>query len=198
MMTTISAIKKRRSIRSYQDKKIPKKLLNEILGLANLAPTAAGLENRHFVVIDDQKTKQKLYEAGCKQDYLLKAPAVIALITNIKGFFTKKQLLKINDEDWLMDFWGGNKRFDQNYNIWRQLYPLQDAAVAGATLLLAATEKGLGSCWIGAFDYPAVEKILKLPKDWKVTNLITLGYQKNPPYPQKRTKIEKLIHWNRW
>lgn len=197
MMTTTSAINKRRSIRSYQNKKIPKKILGGILSLANLAPTTAGLENRHFIVINDQKTKQKLYEAGCKQNYLLEAPVVIAIVTNVKGFLTKKQLLKIN-EDWQMDFWGGKKKFEQNYQVWRQLYPLQDAAVAGATLLLAATEKGLGSCWLGAFDYLGVEKILQLPENWKVTCLITLGYPKDKPYQQKRTKIEKLIHENRW
>jgi len=198
-------IKKRRSIRSYKDKKVGKKLIRELLELANLAPTAAGLENRHFIVIDDQKIKEKLFEAGCKQEHILKAPVIVAVTTNTKGFFSKKGLLKINDEVWLMDLWGatqkkykGVKRFHRNYEVWKRLYPLQDADTAGTTLLLAATDKGLSSCWIGAFDFEAVENILKIPEGWKIIALIALGYKKDPPYPQKRTKIDKLVHWNKW
>ena len=187
--------RKRRSIRSYKNKKLPKSLIKELLVLANLAPTAAGLENRHFVVIDDQKIKQKLYEAGCKQEHILKATTVVALVTDTEKFFTKKELEKIFKDDWEMAL---PQKYDKNYLIWKRLYPVQDADVAGATLLLAATERGIGSCWVGAFDYPGVEKILKLPKNWKVICLITLGYLKGKPYPQKRTKIEKLIHWNHW
>lgn len=204
-MKTITAINKRRSIRSYSKKKVSKKIIKELLNLANLAPTAAGLEFRQFVVIDDKKIKQKLFKVACEQEHILEAPIVVAVVTNTNRFYSKKELLKVNDEAWLMDLWGAtqkkyktNKKFDQNYLVWKQLYPLQDADVAGATLLLAATEKGLGSCWLGMFDFKEAEKILKLPKGWKITALITLGYEKNPPYPQKRTKIDNLIHWNKW
>ena len=195
MMTLTSAINKRRSIRNYQDKKIPRNLIKELLGLANLAPTAAGLENRNFVIIDDEKIKQKLFQSGCGQSHITAAAAVIAVVTNIEKFFTKKELEKKITGEWEMVM---PKQFALNYQIWKRLYPIQDADTAGTTLMLAATESGLGSCWVGAFDYPAVEKILQLPKNWKVTCLITLGYSKDKPYPQKRTKIEKLIHWNRW
>lgn len=187
--------RKRRSIRNYQDKKIPRKLIREILKLANLAPTAAGLENRHFVIINDPKVKKQLFRAGCGQKHIVEAATVIAIVTDTQKFFTKNELEKIITGEWEMIL---PKQFDTNYLIWKRLYPIQDADTAGATLLLAAAEKGLGSCWIGAFDYPAVEKILKLPKNWRVTCLITLGYPKDKPYPQKRTKIEKLIHWNNW
>lgn len=195
MMKKISAINKRRSLRSYQNKKIPKKILKEILRLANLAPTAAGLENRHFIVIDDQKVKQKLFQSGCGQKHIAEAAVIIALVTDTQKFFTKDELKKIITGEWEMIL---PQQFETNYLIWKRLYPIQDADTAGATLLLAATEKGIGSCWVGAFNYPQVEKILKLPKNWKVTCLITLGYSNKKPYPQKRTKIENLIHWNQW
>jgi len=65
-------------------------------------------------------------------------------------------------------------------------------------LLLAAIAKGLNSCWIGAFDHEQVAKILKLPKNYKPTALVALGYRKNPPYPQKRKNFEELLHWNSW
>ena len=194
-MTLTSAIKARRSIRSYQNKKVSRGLIKELLELANLAPTACGLENRRFIVIDNPQIKKQLYLAACKQEHILEAAVVVVMATNTQRFFPKKELKKTITEKWEMAL---PKKFDLNYRLWKQLYPLQDADTAAATLLLAATDKGLATCWVGAFDFPGVEKILKIPKNWKVTALITLGYQKNPPYPQKRNKIEKLVHWNKW
>lgn len=195
MTKPISVINKRRSIREYQNKKLPRLLIKELLTLANLAPTAAGLENRNFIVIDDQKIKQELFQFGCGQSHIANAAAVVAMVTNTEKFFTKKELENKIIGEWEMAL---PKQFELNYQIWKRLYPIQDADTAGTTLMLAATESGVGSCWVGAFDYSAVEKILRLPKNWKITCLITLGYPKEKPDQQKRTKIEKMIHWNHW
>jgi len=43
------AIKKRRSVRSYKNKKVPKKLVKETLELVNLAPTGASKQKKEFI-----------------------------------------------------------------------------------------------------------------------------------------------------
>jgi len=40
-----------------------------------------------------------------------------------------------------------------------------DVAIAMDHLILAATELGLGTCWIGAFDPVAARQVLGLPSD---------------------------------
>lgn len=196
-------IKQRRSVRSYQDKKIPKQLIKEILELANLAPTASEKQDRFFIIIEDQILKEKLYSASCKQSHLLAAPVIIAVVCD-STMFTAKELLKSN-KDWDLDLWGAteknykkNKQFTDNVLILKKFWSLQDADTATTTLLLAATAKGLATCWIGLFDHEQAAKILKIPKNYEVTALVTLGYQKDSPYPQKRKKISELIHWNHW
>ncbi|MCX8015656.1 MAG: nitroreductase family protein, partial [candidate division WOR-3 bacterium] len=49
------------------------------------------------------------------------------------------------------------------------------------------TNEGLGTCWIGAYDEPAVKKILNIPEDVKVIALTPVGYpaQETPPRPRK-------------
>lgn len=197
------AIKKRRSVRSYKNKKVSKKLIKGILELANLAPTGASKQNRFFIIIEDKTIKEKICRAACKQKYLLEAPIVIVVVTNTK-MLSPKELLEKN-KIWGMDFWGAkiknykkNRLFNKNWSIWKKIWPIQDADTATTTLLLAATAKGLDSCWIGAFDHEQVAKILKLPKNYKPVALVTLGYRKSPPYPQKRKNIEELLHWNSW
>jgi len=194
-MKVKNLIEKRRSIRNYQNKKVSNKLIKEIIRLANLAPTAASEQNRYFIVIKDKKIKNKIYKAGCQQEYINKAPVIIIVATNI---------LKKN-ELWEMDFWGvktnnyqKNKRFGKNWNIWKKLWPIQDADTATTTLLLATAKKGLGTCWLGCFDQEKIGQIIKLPKNYLITALITLGYPKKPVYPQKRKNIDQLLSWNQW
>lgn len=147
----MDAIKKRRSVRSYQPKAVPKSVIKELLKLANLAPTASNLENRRFIIIQDKKTKKEIFEAGCKQSQILEAPVVIAIATNI-NLHQEQEFLKKN-EIWGMNLWGttikrykDNKKFKSNWQVWKNLWPIQDADAAITTLLLAATAKGLATC----------------------------------------------------
>ena len=199
-MKTLTAIKKRRSIRSFQSKPVPKDIIEKLIELANLAPTASNLENRRFIIIQDKKTKKKIFKAGCKQSQILEAPVVIAIATNV-ALYKEKGFLKKN-EIWGMDLWGAttkkykdNEKFKSNWKVWKNLWPIQDADAAITTLLLAAIAKGLASCWLGASDMEITRKILKLPKNLRVVALICLGYQKSPPYRQKRKPAKELITW---
>ena len=100
-MNVTDTIKSRRSVRSYLSKPVPKEIIQELIDLANLAPTAGNKENREFIVITEQKTKEALDGVGCTPQY-------------------------------------------------------------------------------------------------RITVLITLGYIKNPPYPQKRKPSNELTHWEKW
>jgi nitroreductase len=43
-------------------------------------------------------------------------------------------------------------------------------------LVLAATDKGLGTCWIGGFNEKKVKEILEIPENIRVVALTSLGY----------------------
>jgi len=201
-MEVVEAIKKRRSIRSFRSKPISEKVIKELIELANLAPTASNLKNRRFFVIQDKKTKKKIFKAACRQSQILETPVVIAVATDM-NLHKEQDFLKKN-EIWGMDLWGAtiknykdNKKFKSNWKVWKNLWPIQDADATITTLLLAATAKGLAACWIGTFDAEETRMILKLPKNLKVVALICLGYQKNTPYPQKRKPAKELTTWIR-
>ena len=52
---------------------------------------------------------------------------------------------------------------------------LRDLGIAAQTILLAATEKGLGGCMLGSFDRKRVTEILKLPESAAPQLLVALG-----------------------
>ncbi|MDF1515026.1 MAG: nitroreductase family protein, partial [Anaerolineae bacterium] len=65
-------------------------------------------------------------------------------------------------------------------------------------LILAATELGLGTCWIGAFDRQAARDILGLPDGIDPIICTTLGYPADTPRPKKRKDLDELVRYEHW
>ena len=76
-----------------------------------------------------------------------------------------------------------------------------DAAIAVDHMTLAATELGLGSCWVCAFDSMQCHKVLKLPPHIETIVLLPLGYAADKGDPErhetKRKKMEEIVFWDR-
>jgi nitroreductase len=60
-------------------------------------------------------------------------------------------------------------------------------------LQLAATEKGLSTCWVGSFNEDEIAKIIDLPMDVKPVAMIPLGYAAEDPSPTDRKDLGGII-----
>ena len=78
-MEAIEAIKKRRSIREYKDKPIPKETLEKMIDAARFAATARNVQPWEFVVITESSTLKKLGELAENGRFLAQAKACIAV-----------------------------------------------------------------------------------------------------------------------
>lgn len=59
-----TVIKNRRSVRRFLDKKIEPEIINRIIESANWAPSACNIQGWKFIIVDDQKLKEKIVEQG--------------------------------------------------------------------------------------------------------------------------------------
>lgn len=68
-----------------------------------------------------------------------------------------------------------------------------DSGIVMDHIILAATDLGIGTCWIGAFDKNAAKEVLKLNDELEPIAFTPLGYPKNyyPAVPRK--SIEELV-----
>jgi nitroreductase len=73
-----------------------------------------------------------------------------------------------------------------------------DVSIALDHISLLAEEKGLGTCWIGAFDPEKLATYLGVPKPYVVTVAITLGYPDEEPEARSRKPMAELVHWERF
>lgn len=161
-------LNKRRSIRLYKQKIVERDKIYKIINAGILAPSAGNLQSWNFTLVDDTEVKNQIITAAMQQDWMFNAQ-IIVICSNPEN--TKK-------------FYG--LRGDA-------LYTVQDCAAAIENMLLEATNLGLGSCWIGAFDEKAVSRILKLPNDLRPQAIITIGYSDESPVMPVRYNLDGFV-----
>jgi len=166
----LEAIKKRQSVRSYQDKEIPEDVLQQVLEAGRLAPSAKNTQSWKFIVVKDKDLRKKLVPACKNQEFVEEAPVVIA------GCGT--------DPDYVMS------NGEHAYSI--------DLAIALDHMSLEAASLGLGTCWIGAFYQDQVKEILGVPKDVRIVNLLTLGYPKKLGTKTERKPLSEIICYDKY
>lgn len=181
-MTLDEIIKSRRSIRKYQDKTVPRELIEQCLEAARLAPSACNSQPCRFVILDDKETKNSFCEnvfsglyANCK-NLGMNAPVLIAVCTKAGGNITTR----------LGQVISGTKFY------------LIDTGIAVEHLVLKAQDLGLGTCWIGWFNTKKAKKFLRLPIDVKCEILIALGYPDEGPSPRPRKEFKDIISYNKY
>lgn len=168
-MEFFDVIKSRHSIRKFKLKEIEKNKIKKILETANAAPSAGDFQSYEMVLVKNKYTKEKLATAAYDQECISEAPAVLVFLAN-----PNKSLLRYGTRG-------------------KELYCIQDATIAASYAQLAATNLGLGSVWIGAFDEKKVKKIIN-SKNLKPVCIMPIGYPNEKPYITPRKKISDLVH----
>ncbi|RLG61839.1 nitroreductase [archaeon] len=169
-MNVFDAITKRRSIRAYKPDPIPEDKLNRVLEAARLAPSAKNRQPWKFIVVKDPTIRQALVPACKGQQFVGEAPVVIAGVAE-----TTDYVLTCGIPAHIVDI-----------------------AIAMTQMTLQAMEEGLGTCWIGAFYQDEVKKVLGIPPDKQVVELLTLGYPAESPAPRPRKSFKEVFAFDRY
>ena len=74
-MDVMTAIKGRRSVRSYLPKEVEPEKLKAVLEAARLAPSARNLQNWKFIAVTDKNTIRRLTEA-CNNQTFVEKPCI--------------------------------------------------------------------------------------------------------------------------
>ena len=170
-MSLLDLAKKRYSVRSYMDKKVEKEKILQVLEAGRLAPSAVNFQPIHLVVITEEQEKQKIYEVY-QRAWIKEAPVIIVACGDHRTSW------KRND---------GKDHCDI------------DVAIAVDHMILAATDLGLGTCWVCAFDAKRCHELLGLPDYLEASVLIPLGYPKGERITEaKRKSIDEIVSWERY
>jgi nitroreductase len=163
-------IETRYSVRAYKPDPVEDDVLQQVLEAARLAPTAINAQPFQLIVIHTAGREAELRRIY-RRDWFVQAPLVICICG-------------IPAEGWV-------RRDGKNYTE-------VDVAIVMDHLILAATDVGLGTCWIGAFYPAAAREVLGLPDGVEPIAFTPLGYPADQPRPKKRKALSELVRYERW
>jgi nitroreductase len=178
-MNVIDIIRKRQSVRKYQDRPVEDEKIKLILEAARLAPSSSNSQPWHFVVVKDNDLRRKLVQAvpmgvAAINKFIEEAPVIIVGCVT-PGFFQRVSSL-FGRENHLID-----------------------VSIAMEHMVLVAEELELGTCWIGWFDEGKVKKLLGVPRAAKVVAMLTLGYPgENGTHVTTRKALEEIFSTDKY
>lgn len=164
-MDFYDVIKKRRSIRSYKNDPIPEASLDKIADAVKDAPSACNLQPWTFRIILNEEIRKAAHSCYTR-DWLIKAPAIVAVLGNYETCW---------------------KRLDGSPII------SMDIGIAMEHCVLAAAAEGLGTCWICAYDVEKMNKALNVAPPWSVLAISPLGFPAETPKPIKRKELPEIF-----
>ena len=179
-MSVADTIARRVSCRAYKPDPVPQAYLMQILEAARLAPSACNQQPWRFAVVRHPEQRRRIVEEGflpgIKMTWAMAAP-VHVVVGMESSFLTHRLAASVSGVD----------------------YPWVDIGIAGEHLVLASTELGLGTCWIGWIKPRAVARMVGWPRSVKPVVVITVGYPCDsdtaPPPAFRRKRLEELVRW---
>ena len=194
----ISAIYDRRSIRKFLDKPISQEDIIDIIQSGVKAPSSKNRQPWKYIVIQGNaktemlkvfcqgvereenesallpQSRQHISAAKYTVDIMQKAPTIIFVVNSLG----KSILSELTPEEHIYE-----------------ICNIQSISASIQNMLLAATEKGIGSLWICDIYFAYLELCEWLNCDGQLIAAIALGYPNEFPKERPRKKLDDIVEW---
>jgi FMN reductase [NAD(P)H] len=195
-------LSRRRMVRAYEQRPVPREALERIVGTIRRAPSAGFSQGQRLIVVTDPELRRKIAEAAGEDYYVSQgfAPWISGAAALV--------VVCTREEDY-HDRYRQPDKLDEGEEIeWPVPYWHVDAGAAAMLVLLAAVDEGLAA---GVFGVPAermerVRALLELPGDIAIVEVITLGHPAEDTASDRlssrgtrpRRPLDELVRWERW
>lgn len=194
----IAAIYDRRSIRKFLDKPISKEDIMDIIQSGVKAPSSKNRQPWKYIVIQGNSKKEmlKVFRQGIEReenesallpqskqhissakytvDIMEEAPTIIFVVNSLG----KSILSELTPEEHIYE-----------------ICNIQSISASIQNMLLAATEKGIGSLWICDIYFAYPELCEWLNSDGQLIAAIAVGYPNEFPKERPRKKLDDIVEW---
>ncbi len=153
-MNVYDAIMKRRTIRKFEQREVSRDILIKLIDCARVAAYGANIQPLKFAIIDKPQILKDIYPMTKWAGYLPDGAP------------------KEDERPAAYIAALGDKKIKANGTF------ECEAGAAVTTMMLAAVEEGLGTCWLGAIDREKIKKLIGIDEHLDVAYLLAVGYPK--------------------
>jgi len=203
----LNLVLKRRSIRRFKEKAIPKELMEKLLKVGRYSPTGGNSENVYYTVVQNRTIVAAISKhitvkltnlvnalENPKERKLLKRnkteEEIKQILENLPSIKRKLEMIEKG-----IDFWCWNGELLIIHGNKAEGGISSNCALAAAHIMLAAETLGLGTCSLGYLtgflnQYQIIRDLIKIPSDHTVGYCLTMGY---PDVRYKRIPARKAL-----
>ncbi|HET8620504.1 MAG TPA: nitroreductase family protein [Acidimicrobiales bacterium] len=200
-MELSDAVRRRRMVRAFAARPVEPALVDRLVDLARRAPSAGNTRPWAFVVLEGADTA-RLWDvtlpparrASFRWQGLLAAPVVVVPLVEPAAYPRRYA-----EADKAATGLGSG------VGAWGVPYWWVDGGMAVQTLLLAATDAGLGALFYGLFEHEAAAlAALGVPEGWRALGAVALGWPAGEAGPPGRSAgrpappREAVVHRGGW
>ena len=177
-METINALVTRRSIRTFDNKRIDASTIRTLVGIAQHAPSWKNSQTTRYICVMDKAIKDRIASDGVmnsahNKSIIDSAPCLMVIAT--------KSLRSGYERDGSFSTSKGTH------------FESFDAGIATDELCIAAHDSGIASVILGILDEDAIKGILNMDDSLKVSALVALGYSDSTPDMPKRRPLDEVL-----
>ena len=171
-METWDALTARRKVKAYADRPLDPDHLERILEAGRRSQSASNKQRWNFVVVEDRERLRRLSQVWRGAGHIAEAAAAVAICAPVS-----------DDPDTLASI---------NF----------DLGQATMSMIVAATDLGVGTRHGNVADWQLGAEILGIPDDWRLSWLLGLGYPADgdvrPLTRIDRRPFDDVVHRERW
>jgi len=185
-MNLYDLMMKRRSVRVFEDQKIPESTIEQLLDVANHAPSGGNIQPLSIILLQSLEGRKKLAELAGDQPWVKNAPLSMIFCLD---FYRIKKWAEICQTDF---------RGEKALNHFLIAYA--DLMVAAQNVVILAESFGLGSVYIGSIQHEIDEtrKFFGIPEYVLPMMVLSIGYPKSIPQSIPKLKKEVIVHQEKY
>ena len=182
-------MQRRRTVRQFSDRPVPREIIEECLLVAGSAPNGANLQPWHFVVVSDPQVKREIRITAEQEEiefYYRRAPQEWLDALAVIGTDEHKPFLEA--APYLIAIFGLNHSVLPDGRRVKNYYVNESVGIATGFLITAIHNAGLVSLTHTPSPMGFLNNILNMPPDAKPFLLLVVGY---PAEDAKVPNIQK-------
>jgi nitroreductase len=191
-------VRKRKMVRSFEDRPVPREVVDRILANAQRAPSAGFSQGWAFLVLEGPEQTARYWDALWPPERraefgwadMFKAPLLVVCLSHKLAYIRR---YSEPDKGWT----------DMDEKRWPVPYWDIDTGMAAMLILMTAVDAGLGAVFFGISDQAKFRNAFGVPDELTAIGTIAIGYAKPGDRPSPSLKrghrpAEQVIHKGHW
>jgi len=191
-------VRRRRMVRSFDDRPLPRDVVDRILANGLRAPSAGFTQGWAFLVLEGREETSRFWDAtfpsvearaSFRWQGLFSAPLLIVSLSHKDAYLDRyaepdKGNIEKDEQRWLVPYWD------------------VDAGFASLLMVLTAVDLGLGALFFAVSEHERFRVAFGVPDAYKPVGAVAIGY----PLPDEPSRslargwkpLDAVVHRGRW